>query len=175
MRKLLASLLILCVLYQCAGYLLVFEANFRLCRKEMKRAIKAGLNEKELHHFELSTHEYDQLNWHDQHEFEWKGVMYDIVRSKTIRGTIHISCVNDKQESMLFAHLNDHIDRFSDVEKEGKTSSKLLLKLLKIQALPIETWSTQIITFKALHYKTLLLLNTSRWVISSFQPPELQY
>ncbi len=138
----------------------------------MKRAIKAGLEEESLHHFSFTKQEYEHLNWQHKNEFQWKGVMYDVVRTKTINNIIQVSCVNDKQESVLFAHLNDHIDQFSDIEKEGKTSSKVLLKLLKIQALPLDSSPTAIITFIALPHKTIPILSTSEWDISSFQPPE---
>ncbi len=173
MRKTLASLLIFCVLYQCAGYLFVFEANFLLCRKEMKRAIKAGLDEQELQHFSFTEEEYEQLDWQHKNEFQLNGVLYDVVRTEKHNGTLELACVNDKQESVLFAHLNEHIDSFSDLQNDGKSSTKVLLKLLKIQALPIVYSSTPSLTFKAIDYISLPLQRSSTWGKSEFQPPEL--
>lgn len=174
MRKSLASLLIICILYQCAGYLLVFQANFMLCRKEMKKAIKAGLSDEQLEHFSFTEQEYKNLDWQHEHEFKLHGVLYDIVRSEFIDGKLYLSCVNDKQESRLFAHLSEHINNFSDIQKEGKASTKLLLKLLKIHAIPLDLNTSIQTTFKAIEYITLPILNTINWVFSSFQPPELK-
>lgn len=136
MRRILISIIAISLFYQVFGYILVFNANAVLCKKEMKRAIKAGLKEDDLQVFRLSNIAYENLAWQNKKEFILKKTMYDVVK-KEQRGndSVILYCITDTQETVLFANLTSHIDQNSDLNATGKPISKTLLKLLKIEGL----------------------------------------
>lgn len=173
-RKIIAYLLVLSIFYQCAGYLLVYNTNFMLCKKEMKRKIKAGLSETELTYFTFSNRDFENLDWQNQKEFRHHNTLYDVVKKiNTENDSVKIACINDTQESTLFANLNEHIDSFSDIQKDGKPSTKILLKLLKIQAITNNSVSFYIQNFKTTANISYGLLFTNNYVSLSIKPPEL--
>ena len=138
LRRLLISIIAISLFYQVLGYQLVFNANELLCKKEMKLKIKRGLSRSEKHYFAFSTEEFEDLDWKNEKEFVLNGVMYDIIEKIITRDSISISCIDDKQESKLFANLSKQIDQNSDLSATGKPISKVLLKLLKIEGLFIK-------------------------------------
>lgn len=71
-------------------------------RSEMKARIKAGVPEKELHQITFASEE-DILWVRDGKEFKLKGRLYDVVR----REGNTFFCVDDEQETQLFAHLDE--------------------------------------------------------------------
>ena len=174
MRKIIAYLLVLSIFYQCAGYILVFNTNFMLCKKEMKRKIKAGLSEAELTYFTFSHTDFENLDWIHSKEFRYQNRMYDVVKKfETENDSVKIACINDEQESRLFANLNEHINSFSDIQKDGKPSTKILLKLLKIQAITNNSVSSYVNTFKIKNYFPNHLFIEHNWVKASNEPPEI--
>ena len=139
MRRLLISIIAISLFYQVFGYLLVFNANVLIRKKEMKTAIKAGLTENEKQHFTFSKAEFENLDWKNKKEFMLNNSMYDIINITYLNSdSIKVSCINDKKEAELFAHLSDHINQNSDLTSTGKPISKVLLKLLKIEGLLIK-------------------------------------
>lgn len=45
--------------------------------------------------------EATQFEWMNDHEFSFKGEMYDIVRSSTDTDSLRVECINDKTETSL--------------------------------------------------------------------------
>ena len=100
--------------------------------------------------------------------------MYDVVKKfETENDSVKIACINDEQESRLFANLNEHINSFSDIQKDGKPSTKILLKLLKIQAITNNSVSSYVNTFKIKNYFPNHLFIEHNWVKASNEPPEI--
>ncbi len=152
---------------------MVYDVNFKLCKKEMKRKIKAGLKEEELHHFKLSKEEYEQLDWIHAKEFRLKDEMFDVVRKESLSNdTILLSCINDKQESILFANLNEHIEQHFDIQKDGKPYSKTLIKLIKIQALLHSYQHNSYIDFNEFYFAKNKYLLASEYLPLIVPPPE---
>lgn len=136
MRRLLVSIIALSLFYQVFGYFIVFNVNALMCKKEMKRSIKAGLKENEMLVFLFSTKEFTNLSWLNKKEFVIENTMYDVVKTSPIgKDSIKVYCINDKKETELFANLSNQIDQNSDLTASGKPISKVLLKLLKIKGL----------------------------------------
>lgn len=114
----------------------MFNVNALMCKKEMKRSIKAGLKENEMLVFLFSTKEYTNLSWLNKKEFVIENTMYDVVKTSPIgKDSIKVHCINDKKETELFANLSNQIDQNSDLTTSGKPISKVLMKLLKIEGL----------------------------------------
>lgn len=136
MRRLLISIIAISLFYQVFGYLLVFNANVFLCKKEMKSAIKAGLSDSEKEHLKFSKADYESLDWQNHKEFSLNDHMYDVISTENIGDdSVLVTCINDIKEKELFAGLADKIDQNSDLTNTGKPISKVMLKLLKIEGL----------------------------------------
>ena len=76
-------------------------------------SIKSNLPEKELHVFVFPNSKTLQkkmgIRWFEKHEFMYNGNMYDVVSEKADGNFVIYKCINDKQESKLFAGLQNQI------------------------------------------------------------------
>lgn len=99
---------------------IAFKVEQAQIRKAIKHQIKAGIPESELHYFCLSQKDYQQLDWvREDIEFRVGTNMYDIVRSENENDSISLYCVNDKEEAVLFAELDDVVKK----QMEGDANS----------------------------------------------------
>ncbi|MHB1278563.1 MAG: hypothetical protein ACYC1Q_09195 [Bacteroidia bacterium] len=176
MRKHLSFLLLLVILFNMTGIFIVFKVHQTQVRREIKHKIKAGIPESDLHSFSFSTEDYAQLDWERKDiEFQWNGEMYDIVKSGIITDSIHLLCVNDKQEKTLFAKLDELIQR--KMEQESNQSNNPLRKLVNILKLvytsdPIHTPSDPDPLRMAIRYADINPLYSSPQVETSTPPPD---
>jgi hypothetical protein len=92
--------------YQLVGFFAFFEIEHYLIRKQIKKAIKLSVPENQLIKFHFTEREFDQLHWVKPHEFRLKGRFYDVVHKSKVNGIWHFHCINDIQETALFATLN---------------------------------------------------------------------
>ena len=124
MKKTLIVIILLCFLFNSIGYYLFFELDKFFIQKEMQALLNhdpadvimitvadAGQN-----------HEFYRI---DQHEFKFKGRLYDVVREINKGSSILFLCRQDSKEEALFAGLKkahlrkiflalwDHVINFS--------------------------------------------------------------
>lgn len=119
------------LLFNTAGVFIVFKIEQAHIRKAIKHRIKAGISEDDLHHFGLSLDDYDQLDWvRPRIEFRSGNCFYDIVHSACRSDSIHLYCVNDKEESILFAELDMLMQK--QMEQESNNADGPLNKVVKI-------------------------------------------
>lgn len=131
MKRLLSLLLLACFLYQVAGIFVVFKIQQQSIRKEIKRQIKLGVPEGDLHVISITEKNYRDLAWHNHKEFTYRGVMYDVVHKKiTGETSVVYQCVSDEQETQLFANLDRQVDHTTDAKHQGKNPLKLITNLL---------------------------------------------
>lgn len=110
---------------------MVFKMEQFRIRREMKHQIKAGIPEDELHEFNFSIKDYEQLDWvRPDVEFRIGNEMFDIVRSMTRGDSIQLNCVNDKEEAVLFTQLDELIQK--KMEQESNANNSPLSKLVKL-------------------------------------------
>ncbi|MDP1745134.1 MAG: hypothetical protein Q8L90_06135 [Bacteroidota bacterium] len=113
-----------------AGIFIVFKLEQAQVRKEIKHQIKSGLPENDLHSFVYSKKEYEQLDWVRKNiEFRLNNEMFDIVRSENKDDTVLLYCVNDKEETLLFAQLDEMIRK--KMEQESNSSQNSSGKFVK--------------------------------------------
>lgn len=142
----------------------------------MKRKIKDGLSQEMMHHFKLSSKEYEQLDWVHSKEFRLKEEMYDVVHKETLSNdSVLLSCINDKQETLLFANLNEHIEQHFDIQKDGKPYSKTLIKLLKIQGLLIDRLGSAEVQAQEIYFVDSKYLLASEYLPLILPPPEFNH
>ena len=111
--------------------LFVYKIQLYRIRREIKHQIKAGIPESELHVLNLTRDEYEHLEWERPDiEFRMGNDMFDIVRSRIIGRTIQLQCVNDEEEAVLFARL-DELTR-KKMEQESKAPNSPAHKVFKV-------------------------------------------
>lgn len=115
-------------MYSAIGYYPVFLMRQNAIRKEIKQKIKNAVPENEMFVFSLSEEEYSGLNWkRENKEFQHGNTMYDVVRkSPGENGNITLYCINDTQESQLFGHLDEQVQKNSSAGNHVQKLFKLL-------------------------------------------------
>lgn len=120
------------------GLYFEFKIEQAHIRKAIKKQIKAGIPEEELHHFHLSLEEYKKLEWiRPDIEFHLSSYLFDVVKKENYNDSIDLLCVNDREEALLFARLDDLIDQRINNESNSKESPiRKMVKILKIDYIP---------------------------------------
>jgi hypothetical protein len=106
------------------GQQYLFLSKRYAIRKEIKRKIKNGVDEKDMFFFQLSEVENDpSFYWENDHEFHYNGSMYDVVK----RNGDELKCINDDQEAKLFAGLDNLVRKRMDGNVANMKSLQILL------------------------------------------------
>jgi hypothetical protein len=105
-RKIIQFGFLLLFTYQLVGFFAFFEMERFFIRTEIKKAIKLSLPENQLIDFHFTEKEFTKLHWFESHEFTFNGRFYDVVRKSKTNGIWHFQCIDDSQESKLFASLS---------------------------------------------------------------------
>jgi hypothetical protein len=108
------------MIWQLCGFVGYFELSRWQIKKDIKQSIKQGVPISDLTVFTFSTKELDQLTWVEDHEFKFKGRMYDVVSTKNERYKTKLYCIHDKQEEKLFVGLGDAVSQKLNKTKSGK-------------------------------------------------------
>ncbi len=133
MKKAVSFLLLILFLYSIAGIFISFKVQQFEVKKEIKLRLKKSVPKSELTLFSFhpSSDEYSTLQWIEDHEFRYNGKMYDIVyRSADSDGTLHFQCINDTKEEILFADLDEQVQKNCD--SRSNPSAKNTLKLFSL-------------------------------------------
>lgn len=110
LKKLLSILLLFIFSLNITGIFLAFKIEQAYIRKTIKKQIKAGVSKEKLHYFKFSTEEYENLHWkRPEIEFKIGKNMYDVVRSEKTDDSVFLFCVNDVEETLLFAKLDERL------------------------------------------------------------------
>ena len=84
-------------------------------RKEIKHHIISGVSANELVLLKipvsLEENPTDDFKHMHAREFRYKGIMYDVVKQENRQDTTLYWCIRDKQETALFAGLDDMVNR----------------------------------------------------------------
>jgi len=132
-------MLIFAVLFNIGGAYVIFETARMNIRREVKRKIKAGVPEDQLHTLRFLNSEIENgtagIHWKESREFEYKGCMYDIVHTKYSGDYTIYECVNDVQEEVLFAQLDKMTKEASSKDQNTRQKTRTLLQLLIHEAI----------------------------------------
>lgn len=133
-RKTVQYILLFLFIWQIVGFVTYFEISHFKLKKEIKLLLKQGVPKDELVYFEFTDVEMNDLVWLKKNEFNLNGDLFDVVRrSKDKNGVNHLECISDKQETVLFARLNQTISQNLGNEKHSTPISNWM-KLLKVPA-----------------------------------------
>jgi hypothetical protein len=120
-KSILAIFLIGVFTFNTLGFCL-FSTLILIHKKSVFNKILSGdFKSEELYVLEES--QISNARWVHQHEFEWKGEMYDVVKTKTVDGRKSYSCKKDSKEDLL---------KKQQRKASEKSSRKKMVELLKI-------------------------------------------
>ena len=150
MMRLLASILLSVLLLHSVGPLALLQWQQQQIRREMKRAIRAGLPEDRLIRFVFVSEDRlaggGRVEWIEAHEFRHRGVMYDIARTVVAEGRTVRYCVRDDAETAVYAQLDRLAREESNSDPDHRRNSARLVQQLLLPAiLPDTTASAAIL------------------------------
>lgn len=120
------------------SHIIYFKVQQYSIKKEIKQRLKKGVSTDELFTFTFSKSEIEnskEIEFIEEHEFRYKGKMYDIVYQESLNGKTVFQCVSDEQETMLFAQLDKLVEEQS---KSNQEKNQQLFKLLNFQFITSE-------------------------------------
>ncbi|OFZ56040.1 MAG: hypothetical protein A3D92_21270 [Bacteroidetes bacterium RIFCSPHIGHO2_02_FULL_44_7] len=124
-----AGMIGLILLYS-VGYFPIYKLEQNRITSEIKKRIKQSVPEAELHL--ISFRSLQDIVWTKPgKEFILGEHMYDVVHNVSKEGRVQFLCINDVEESILFARLDDLVNRLlgsdgNPVHKSGKQIIKLV-------------------------------------------------
>lgn len=126
--------MLIVIMFNVTGVFTVFKIEHIKIRQAIKRQIKAGIPEDDLHFFSLSQDAYENLEWiREGFEFRAGSHMFDIVRVEKKGNAIHLYCVNDEEEASLFALLDEMVKKKQEHDSNSPNSSaNTFVKFLKL-------------------------------------------
>lgn len=151
MRKLVSYSLFFLFTWQIIGFVGYFEFSHYRLKKEIKTLLKQGVPKDELVYFSFDQQQLKELVWLKKNEFDLNGNLFDVVRRRTSNGKTHMECISDKQETILFAHLEESVSmNLGDDHHQTPISNwmKILHFPIQISENPIEQ---SIINLDSLH------------------------
>ena len=144
--RFIVTLLVSLLSLQSLGPYALFQVQQQQLKRQMKRAIKAGVPDAELHRiaFAASRHlrDSERVQWMHEREFRLDGEMYDIVRSEQRGDSIIHHCIRDDEETALFARLDALVREESGSNPAERGKSASLQRLASLLYLPTEACVT---------------------------------
>lgn len=103
-----------------------------LVRKAVKQQLLAGMESSDLVLLKFTqTEAQSSLRWEKAHEFEYRGQMYDIVRSETRGDTIYYHCYWDHAESKLNQQIKKLVAQGLEKDPVNQENQLKLIQLYK--------------------------------------------
>jgi hypothetical protein len=130
-KRLFSFLFLIVFIWQLAGFFIYFEIERYHVRKDIKRAIKYSLPQNEFKQFNFTNAEFKELTWINDHEFKMNGRLYDVVKKNKSNVGFSVSCIDDIQETVLFAQLDEATVSNLNNQPE-KAPIKSFVKLMKL-------------------------------------------
>ncbi|MFA6402757.1 MAG: hypothetical protein WCX31_14230 [Salinivirgaceae bacterium] len=143
MKRAISIVLLLVFVFNTGGFIVLFKIQQVQIRKEIKRQIKENLDSQELAIIRVTTENQNQLHWEHAKEFQYGGIMYDVVKKVVIDNlTTVYYCITDTQETILFDKLDILVNKSMDAKSDGNHPLKNLLKFLSnLYSLVNNKWS----------------------------------
>lgn len=131
MKRLFSFLFLIVFIWQLAGFYIYFEIESYHVRKEIKRLIKHSLPQNQFKQFNFTNQEFRDLTWINEHEFKMNERLYDVVKKNKSNVGFSVYCIDDIQETVLFAQLDEATLSNLNNQPE-KAPIKSFVKLFKL-------------------------------------------
>ncbi len=131
LKSVVATCLLFIFLFNFGGCYVILKVQQYQVRREMIQQIKAGVSDTDLTPIKVTSENENQLIWEDGEEFQYKGIMYDVVHTEKVdhKTTIY-HCLTDTQETNLLAELQDLIKKNKKNKNNRKNPVKIFFKVL---------------------------------------------
>lgn len=131
-------------------------------KEDMEVQVKSAIPENRLHQILITNGEEDKIEWFEKNkEFQYEGIMYDIVRQENQGSSIKYYCLTDIEETQLIETLEklmEHQSAHSKMSNFLKKSYRLFcnqFELSKIEMngnyICINTWFSLVTHFISLY------------------------
>lgn len=139
-RNSLVFVLLIAIMFPINMAFISYKIQLKLVKHQVKRELIANLDKEDLVNlqFDLAGESFKQLKWKDGHEFEYQGLMFDIVQADTLGTSVHYLCFPDKQETALNHLFKEHLQDNYAKNKGLKHRASQMLSLLMSLDMPIE-------------------------------------
>ena len=115
-----------------AGTFTWLQVQKAMVRHAVKQRIIQGMDRHALTFFRFSKEEANRaLHWHEDHEFEYRGHMYDVVERREAGGIIELWCWDDKEESAIEAQLSSLSSKLLHQNQERRERQQQVISFLK--------------------------------------------
>ena len=151
---------------------LVISVELYSLRKEVKAILLEGLEDHELVNLEFSHAEFESLHWLKEDEFELKGLMYDVVRTKVLSESIILICFPDKQETALNKRLENLRKLAWSSHIPSKKEQHKLIQFLKSLYHPSSKSQTSKVCIDKVSYPEYSSKLTAAFLSPGCPPPE---
>lgn len=128
MKKFTAYILLILLFFTVLGYHFVFRYQVGLAKQQMKEHLRANLSHQDLITIRLSPDMLDSLEWENDHEFGFRGQMYDLVDRSMDGRKLVFRCVADQHETAL-------VQKWLKATGEKGSENGALISLLQLASL----------------------------------------
>lgn len=143
-------------------------------KRNIKAQIEIGISQENLVSIIVTEDNIAQLHFEDEHEFEYEGMMYDIVRTEILpdKKTVYY-CIADREEANLMADFDKSFEKETNPQKESDTTAQLLAHLLsKVYLLTQNSFIFYCYFPKQLHLPAYPIQYHSPFLQKNFPPPK---
>lgn len=175
MKKTVSIFLFGIFLFNMAGYFIAFKSFQYQIKKEIKAEIKKNINAAELTTIVIDKKQINKIDWLENgKEMYCNGKLYDIVRHTKNDSSTTYYCINDKQEELLFANLEEHIALHIAANKPIKNqgSKKLADNVIKLYFSNDQSYKFNPVLLNQVHFFSINLSYKSALIESDSPPPE---
>ncbi|MBK9731042.1 MAG: hypothetical protein IPO83_07120 [Chitinophagaceae bacterium] len=124
MRTFTIILLICFFLFDSLGFYFLFENKMLIAKSDAGKMMKRPEGKNELVTIIISKNSQDQFSWNDDHEFQYKNEMYDVVSIKENGNLLIYTCYHDVNEANAVSELVDHVKNTKDPCSSRNASKK---------------------------------------------------
>ena len=115
-------------------FLASFYINIKIksLKKDVRERIESGMEESDLSLMTFSVEDAaNNIEWEDEKEFKYEGIMYDIVKSDTVGNLVMFWCYEDHRESDLNRQLEELSEIGMNKDPVQKENHKRISNFLK--------------------------------------------
>ncbi|WP_022822980.1 hypothetical protein [Hymenobacter norwichensis] len=127
MKHFTTFLLLAVFLYNLVGVYPVAMWQQHQLRCEAERMRRANLPDEALVRIVVArqpAQNKHQVQWHEEHEFSYRGQLYDVVRQRVTPDSVTYFCWHDHDEEKLLAGLNKHVREYAYPAAGARKSAK---------------------------------------------------
>lgn len=175
MKKAVSIFLFGIFLFNMAGYFIAFKSVQYQVKKDIKAEIKKNLNADELTSIVIYRKQLNKIDWLEKgKEMYHEGKLYDIVRQIENAETITFYCINDKQEEVLFANLEEHINtHIANNPIKNQEQKKITDNVIKLYFSNEQSIKCNTGLFAETEFLAANLIYKSALIETDSPPPEL--